>query len=199
MDNTPGMTESKALDEFYNLAGSFQDPQELERQVMDPSAPKSEREWWASREIQALRGRLLAIVHASGGEVEGHPTGSHNILQRIRQLRQIEEARAPSGDDDEFLYALVLTLNRRLTLADSRLRAVVHHWNEFGPEHGFEETVRRAEVSLREEGLDQLTILRRPLVMIVEWFESLPNDELPDEDVRRAFAAIIRALGVPSK
>lgn len=97
------------------------------------------------------------------------------------------------------LNALVVDLNRRLALATSRIRAVVHHWNEFGPEHGFEEIVRRAEVSLHEDGIDQLAILRPSLVAIVEWFEGLPNDELPGASVRKAFAVIDRALGTPSK
>jgi hypothetical protein len=44
-------------------------------------------------ELNNLRGRLTAIVQTAGGIVEGHPTGSHNILQRIRELREIEAGR----------------------------------------------------------------------------------------------------------
>jgi hypothetical protein len=42
-------------------------------------------------ENQALRGRLKAIVHTVGGTVEGHPTHEINILQRLRQLVEIEK------------------------------------------------------------------------------------------------------------
>ena len=37
-----------------------------------------------------LNARLSATVHALGGTVEGNPTGQHNYLQRIRELRAIE-------------------------------------------------------------------------------------------------------------
>jgi hypothetical protein len=40
--------------------------------------------------LSAERGALLAVVRLAGGEVEGHPTSSINILQRIRQLVRIE-------------------------------------------------------------------------------------------------------------
>ena len=33
----------------------------------------------------------------------------------------------------------------------SALSAIVRHWNEFGPEHGFEETIHMAERVLREQ------------------------------------------------
>jgi hypothetical protein len=36
--------------------------------------------------IKPLHGRLAAIVHAAGGMVEGAPTQSINVLQRIRAL-----------------------------------------------------------------------------------------------------------------
>jgi hypothetical protein len=41
-------------------------------------------------ENEALRGTIAAIVTTAGGEVEGRPTHSINILQRIRQLIEIE-------------------------------------------------------------------------------------------------------------
>lgn len=37
-----------------------------------------------------LNARLSATVHALGGIVEGNPTGQHNYLQRIRELRSVE-------------------------------------------------------------------------------------------------------------
>lgn len=45
----------------------------------------------ARSEYRDLQGRITAIVHVAGGIVEGRPTGSHNILQRIRELRRIED------------------------------------------------------------------------------------------------------------
>jgi hypothetical protein len=47
---------------------------------------------WAEcrTELSVERGLVIAIVSFAGGEVEGHPTSSINILQRIRQLVKIE-------------------------------------------------------------------------------------------------------------
>ena len=42
------------------------------------------------REIDVLNAQITAIVQTAGGEVEGLPTSTVNILQRIRQLRAIE-------------------------------------------------------------------------------------------------------------
>jgi uncharacterized heparinase superfamily protein len=41
-------------------------------------------------EIRPIEARLTAIVHAAGGTVEGNPTSTINILQRIRELVAIE-------------------------------------------------------------------------------------------------------------
>jgi hypothetical protein len=41
------------------------DPQELERQIMDPNIPKNEREWWAAREIERLRTDHIAAHRMS--------------------------------------------------------------------------------------------------------------------------------------
>jgi hypothetical protein len=43
-------------------------------------------------EIDDYRGRIAAILATAGGLVEGQPTGKHNILQRLRALREIEDA-----------------------------------------------------------------------------------------------------------
>lgn len=43
------------------------------------------------REIAALKGVVTATVIQLGGIVEGLPTGRHNFLQRIRELRHIEQ------------------------------------------------------------------------------------------------------------
>lgn len=43
-------------------------------------------------EIASLRGQISSIVAEIGGMVEGHPTGSHNVLQRVRELIDIEKA-----------------------------------------------------------------------------------------------------------
>ena len=37
------------------------------------------------------RSRTMAIVHTAGGTVEGHPTSSINILQRVRELLAVEK------------------------------------------------------------------------------------------------------------
>jgi hypothetical protein len=37
-----------------------------------------------------LNARLTSTVHELGGSVEGLPTGKHNFLQRIRELRRME-------------------------------------------------------------------------------------------------------------
>ena len=42
-------------------------------------------------ENEALRGTIKAIVHTVGGTVEGRPTHEINILQRLRQLVEIEK------------------------------------------------------------------------------------------------------------
>jgi hypothetical protein len=49
---------------------------ELERQIMDSTVPKNEREWWAAREIERVREQasdmrqlLARAVMAAGGEV----------------------------------------------------------------------------------------------------------------------------------
>lgn len=55
--------------------------------------------------------------------------------------KQTPEWRA--ADEIEMLGELAMGLNRKLVLAESRLRAIIHHWDEFGPEHGFAETVDR--------------------------------------------------------
>lgn len=47
---------------------------------------------YSELETKTTQGALLAIIHAAGGTVEGHPIGPHNILQRIRQLTKIEAA-----------------------------------------------------------------------------------------------------------
>lgn len=41
-------------------------------------------------EIKGLEGLIRAIVATAGGVVEGQPTADHNILQRIRALRELE-------------------------------------------------------------------------------------------------------------
>ena len=41
--------------------------------------------------------------------------------------------------------------------------------------------------------------LRTDLAVILDWYEQLPNDELPPEHVRQAFGSINRTIGVPSK
>jgi hypothetical protein len=44
------------------------------------------------REIACANAAIAAICQTAGGLVEGCPTGSHNVLQRIRQLTAIEDA-----------------------------------------------------------------------------------------------------------
>lgn len=39
-------------------------PEELRRQIMDPRVPKNEREWWASREIEAQAARIAELTEA---------------------------------------------------------------------------------------------------------------------------------------
>lgn len=41
--------------------------------------------------LHAEKAAMLAVVKTAGGEIEGRPTGSHNILQRIRHLREVEK------------------------------------------------------------------------------------------------------------
>jgi hypothetical protein len=43
------------------------------------------------------RSTIAAITHTAGGEVEGQPTQVINILQRIRQLVEIEKTSLSSG------------------------------------------------------------------------------------------------------
>jgi hypothetical protein len=47
--------------------------------------------------------------------------------------------------------------------------------------------------------LIRLRCLRKSLVIILDWYEQIPNDELPDKSVRKAFAAVNAALGIPEK
>lgn len=41
-------------------------------------------------EVLAEKAAMLAVCRTAGGHVEGHVTGPHNILGRIRELVQIE-------------------------------------------------------------------------------------------------------------
>jgi hypothetical protein len=41
--------------------------------------------------------------------------------------------------------------------------------------------------------------LHAALCVIIEWYERLPNDELPDDHTRDAFRMLSKFLGVPSK
>lgn len=51
-----------------------------------------------NRRLTMAESQMRSVVHTVGGEIEGQPTGAHNILQRIRQLRDIE---ANGADGDE--------------------------------------------------------------------------------------------------
>lgn len=48
---------------------------------------------WLARAPSVVR----SIVHTVGGTVEGHPTSEINVLQRIRQLVEIERSRGDVG------------------------------------------------------------------------------------------------------
>ena len=63
-------------------------PQEIERQVMSALVPKNEREWWAQREIEALRISL---------------DGTRKALVKIQKL-------AAQFDEDDHAYNDVDTL-----------------------------------------------------------------------------------------
>lgn len=39
-------------------------PSDLEQQIMNPSVAKNEREWWAAREIEKLRHRVMSAEAA---------------------------------------------------------------------------------------------------------------------------------------
>ncbi len=44
-----------------------------------------------------VRSTIVAITHTAGGKVEGHPTSVINILQRIRELVEIEKKQELCG------------------------------------------------------------------------------------------------------
>lgn len=72
---------------------NFSDLELMQRTIerinrQDPRALRVSAEhylWLAGRHAA-----LLAVVSVAGGTVEGHPTSTVNILQRIRALRDIE-------------------------------------------------------------------------------------------------------------
>jgi len=45
-------------------------------------------------ENEVLRSTIASIVHTVGGTVEGYPTHQRNVLQRLRQLVEIEKVYA---------------------------------------------------------------------------------------------------------
>jgi hypothetical protein len=49
----------------------------------------------------SARSTISAITHTAGGEVEGHPTSVINILQRIRQLVEIERMSSNEDPSDQ--------------------------------------------------------------------------------------------------
>lgn len=68
---------------------------ELERQIMSPSVPKNEREWWAAREIERLRDAVEAmqwrpiseaVVSTPDDELLVIAHGKHHIAYRMDDL-----------------------------------------------------------------------------------------------------------------
>jgi hypothetical protein len=47
-------------------------------------------------ENAVLRSVIASIVYTVGGTVEGHPTHEINVLQRLRQLVEIEKGKSGS-------------------------------------------------------------------------------------------------------
>lgn len=64
--------------------------------------------------------------------------------------REVYVTEAPLEDRPNVVFVTVrcVRLNHAPSEAECAARAVVSHWNEFGPEHGFEETVDRLEKAL---------------------------------------------------
>jgi hypothetical protein len=46
------------------------------------------------RTLLAQAAAMIAVTQTAGGLIEGRPTGPHNILQRIRQLVELEKRAA---------------------------------------------------------------------------------------------------------
>jgi hypothetical protein len=84
----------------------------LEQQIIDPSFPKNEREWWASEEIARLRAEVEALradaqtkdalldrAHDLLEFIGCSPEGARNDILMAKMLqRDIDAARAVQGD-----------------------------------------------------------------------------------------------------
>jgi hypothetical protein len=70
---------------------------ELQRQIMNASTPKNEREWWARNEIERLRESLAAMVEIANRRWRALPPDSHekavlaNARAALRLAREGEE------------------------------------------------------------------------------------------------------------
>jgi hypothetical protein len=80
---------------------------------------------------------MLAVVEAAGGLVDSYPTGKHNILQRIRTMRNALDAK-----DKEIKELKVLRANtgekwanaeNLLAQAAAVLEQVTDWWDDDGP------------------------------------------------------------------
>lgn len=109
---------------------------------------------------------------------------------------------------------LLQTAVERIGNLEMALRMVLenqgghHHWDRFGTAGANcpicqqqQEAATQAWELLRDKpaAKSPLTPTGESLRTILEWYEQIPNDELPPDHVRKAFRQINDVMGVPEK
>ena len=84
----------------------------------------------------------------SEAEAKKHAHDAGKNGNSVTMVRLSEAPEFSKGCWDDVARA---HLSRQRDQMKSALFQVVRHWNEFGPEHGFEETIHMAERVLREQ------------------------------------------------
>ena len=130
---------------------------EIERLRVNNDVRKTRiKQLQAERDELFLAERLvISIVHTAGGKIEGQPTSSINILQRIRQLCALEDATIALVDRK------AMTELREQSRIVANLRAEIEHWRNIAGQGIASEHKALTEIErLRATNADMLAALQ---------------------------------------
>jgi flagellar biosynthesis/type III secretory pathway protein FliH len=120
--NHPPTNKNSYTPVTYSGEGAATRSSELERQIMDSTVPKNEREWWAAREIERLRERAdeheAAMQKAFNSGFQADRPSFRCCAQRTADPPQ--DCDWPTCGCDDYASKVIAALQESVSMTEDR-------------------------------------------------------------------------------